>query len=440
MAPHHSRCTPYNVTENDNQPAAAPPPPRKARVTQFGFRARLFLILSLFALLPALVLTIAWGATFSSILPLVTEGAAWDSVAASGQRVLVEMRKTPLTEQQQRALRDHEQELNISLTQARRFRYLAMRAPPVVLLLAAIGLGLVALIASRVAGHLSRQLSRPLHELVGWTDLIARGEALPGGAARRGAPEFEVLREQMRAMAAELERGRERELEAERLRAFRESARRVAHELKNPLTPIRFAVDRLRREAPPTLGETVEVLATEANRLETMARSFAQFGRLPEGATSAVDVEELVRSTARSTIPEGVAVEVSVDPAVPMVRGQYDALARALTNVLINAVEACQQNGRIGVVVDRTILADGRPAVRIAVKDSGCGIPADRLARIWEPYVTDKPGGTGLGLAIARQTIVAHHGAVDAASTVGKGTEIRFILPISDDGMSRETS
>ena len=429
---------PYVVPEIETPPDNEITAARRIRAARFGFRGRLFLVLSLFALLPALLLTVVWGATVSSILPIVTEGAAWDSVAASGQRVLVEMRKRPLTEQQQRALREHEQELNISLTQARRFRYLAMRAPPVVLMLAFLGLGLVALIASRVAGHLSRQLSRPLHELVGWTDLIARGEALPEGPPRRGAPEFEVLREQMRVMAAELEQGRERELEAARLRAFRESARRVAHELKNPLTPIRFAVDRLRRDAPEHLTETVEVLATEANRLETMARSFAQFGRLPEGTASAVDLEELVRSTARATIPEGMTLDVSVNNETPMVHGHYDSLARALTNVLINAVEACQQNGRIAVRLDKATLDDGRAAVRIAVRDTGCGIPADRLARIWEPYVTDKPAGTGLGLAIARQTIVAHHGAVDAESKPGEGTEISFILPVTGDGMPRE--
>ena len=85
--------------------------------------------------------------------------------------------------------------------------------------------------------------------------------------------------------------------------ALRESARQVAHELKNPLTPIRFAVERLRRDAPPELAETVEVLAIESQRLEAMARSFAQFGRLPEGPRAEVDVGELVRYTARATIP-----------------------------------------------------------------------------------------------------------------------------------------
>ena len=92
-----------------------------------------------------------------------------------------------------------------------------------------------------------------------------------------------MLRDGMRQMATDVEAGRARAVEAERLAAFRESARQVAHELKNPLTPIRFAVDRLKRGVPPELADTVEVLSTESARLEAMARSFAQFGRLPEG-------------------------------------------------------------------------------------------------------------------------------------------------------------
>src|SRR5205085_6889286 len=131
---------------------------------------------------------------------------------------------------------------------------------------------------------------------------IGRGEPLPTAPPRRGAPEFEVLRQRMREMASELELGRSRALEAERAATLRESARQVAHELKNPLTPIRFAVDRLRRDAPPELAETVEVLAIESRRLEEMARSFSQFGRLPEGPMADVELGELARYSARSTV------------------------------------------------------------------------------------------------------------------------------------------
>jgi signal transduction histidine kinase len=402
-----------------------------------SFRTRLILYLILFAVIPASVLMLGGAALVGRALPLVSGSGAWERVATSGSRAIEAVREATLTPGQREALAGHEQELNASLEQARRFRYLAERAPLVVAALALLGSGVLALIASRVAAHLSRQLSRPLTELVGWTELIARGRPLPEHPPKkRGAPEFEVLRRRMRRMAGELEAARERELEAERLEAFRETARRVAHELKNPLTPIRFAVERLRREAPPALHETVEVLAVESERLERMARSFSQFGRLPEGPMSDVDLGELARYTARATVPGHVPLSVEVEEGVPMVRGHHDALARALSNVLINAVEACgEDGGSVQVRVARTARR-GEEVVELRVRDSGRGIPPQQLAQIWEPYATFKPGGTGLGLAIARQTVQAHRGDVEATSEVGRGTEIRFVLPVNGTSAS----
>ncbi len=281
---------------------------------------------------------------------------------------------------------------------------------------------------SRVAGHLTRQLSRPLDELVGWTGRIARGEPVPDHSGIHGAPEFEVLRTRMRTMATQLEAGRAKALETERLRAFRESSRQFAHELKNPLTPIRFALSRLRRDAPAELRDAIDVLTTETERLESMARSFAQFGRLPEGPAADVDVGDLVGYTARSTVPERFTLSLDV-PAGSVVRGNYDALSRALSNVLLNAVDACGEQGAIGVSVRPAIVRDA-PALRIAVRDNGSGIPPERLANIWEPYITHKTGGTGLGLAIARQAVEAHGGEVFASSRGGE-TEIGFLLPVN---------
>lgn len=396
-----------------------------------GFRGRLFLILLAFALVPSILITVAWNATGSFMLPFVTGTAAWDSVADTGERALAAARSAPLTPPERAALDVHERNLRRSVVNSRQADFLLRRGARMIGLFTLVILLIIGLIASRVAGHLSRNLSRPLQELVGWTALIGRGEALPNAPPRRGAPEFEVLRRRMRGMADELELGRSRALEAERASALRESARQVAHELKNPLTPIRFAVERLRREAPPQLAETVDVLSTESERLERLARSFAQFGRLPEGPRADVDVGELARYTARATIPPEVEANVDVAADVPMIRGHHDALARALSNVMLNAVDACKQSGRIDVQVRRA-RHNGTDGVEIVVSDSGCGIPPERLSRIWEPYYTSKTGGTGLGLAIARQTVLAHDGRVSATSTMGKGTEIRFVLPRGD--------
>ena len=394
-----------------------------------GFRTRLFVILALFAVLPSVVLTLIYGRTLTRTLETVSGSTAWERAGETGADVVRIARSKPLSDDERALVDAHEQELNESLTRSAQLRQLAGEAPPVIAFFALLGLLFIVIVASRIAGHLSRQLSRPLQELVGWTEQIARGESVPAGPSRRGAPEFEMLRQRMRRMAREITLGRARALEAERLGAFRETARQVAHELKNPLTPIRFAVERLKRDASPDLHETVEVLAVESARLEAMAKSFAQFGRLPEGPPSGIDVADMVRYSATATVPPTVSLALHIEDGLPLLHGHHDALARALSNVLINAVEACRDNGTIAVRVGRTTL-NGGEALEIVVRDSGCGIPEEHLARIWEPYVTHKSGGTGLGLAIARQTIIAHRGEATANSAVGAGTEIRFVLPV----------
>src|SRR5690606_33849298 len=286
-------------------------------------------------------------------------------------------------------------------------------------------------------GHLSRQLSRPLDELVGWTDSIAKGDPLPVTPPRRGAPEFEILRERMREMAVDLAAGRERELEVERLRAFRDTTRHIAHELKNPLTPIRFAVARLRKDAPASLAEPVEVLDVESARLERMAKDFSHFGRLLEGQPAPVDVAELVRYASRSVVPPDVPLSVDVQHDLPMVAGHHDALARAVSNVLLNALDACMQGAENGLASGIAVSAHSRPlhrrpGVLITLADSGAGIPPDVLEHIWEPYVTTKPTGTGLGLAIVRQVVAAHDGMVFAEPEDSGGTRISLHLPAID--------
>lgn len=399
---------------------------------QLGFRGRLFIILLLFALVPSIVLTTAWAASWL-VLPYTSSASAWDSVAATGARAITVARSHHLSPRDSVVVSAHEEALKVSQLRSKQAGFLFGRVWVLGALASVLALALLYVVASRVAGHLSRSLSRPVQELMGWTSRIAAAKALPEGDPARGAPEFQVLRDRMREMADGLERGRRAALEAERLSALRETARQVAHELKNPLTPIRFAVDRLRREAPPALQESVEVLAIESARLDELARSFAQFGRLPEGPRAPVDLGELARYTARAAVPPGVHLDISVAEDVPLISGHHDALSRALSNVMLNAVEACRNGGEIFVDVSRVSPNGNKaatPAVALTVRDTGCGIPADRLSRIWEPYVTYKSGGTGLGLAIVRQTIEAHEGEVGAESEPGKGTTIKFIFPL----------
>jgi len=392
-----------------------------------GFRGRLFVFLLTFALVPSILLAIGWAATTRMVLPMIG-GGAWDSVVSTGQRAIEGARERPRAAETKQALIEHEQRLEEGLRFSRGGALLTRNLRPLVIGGTIVLIVILGVLATNIAGHLSRALTRPLQEVVEWTDLIAKGEKLPEGPPKKGAPEFQLLRLRMQRMASELRLGRQRAVEAERAAALRESARQVAHELKNPLTPIRFAVARLKRHSTPEIAEAVEVLELETQRLDAMARSFAQFGKLPEGPRAPVDLGELVRYAARATTAPGVDIEVDVADDAPMIEGHYDALSRAVANVVINAVDACDGQGQVVLSVTRADL-DGRDAAVVTVSDTGRGIEPEKLPHVFEPYVTTKPGGTGLGLAIVRQTILAHDGRVDASSVPGSGTSIRMVLP-----------
>jgi signal transduction histidine kinase len=247
---------------------------------------------------------------------------------------------------------------------------------------------------------------------------------LPIKESSRGPAEFATLREALRDMQRGLEQARAGELEAERLRAFSEVARRVAHEMKNPLTPIRLAVLQLSRSASPETREVLDVIAVESARLEAMAREFAELGRLPEGVAAPVDLPELLDDLLKSTVPETMVRRLEVGDGVTPVIGYYDPLRRAFSNLLRNAVEACHGRGEIIVTVRRL---DGEIEVRVA--DNGPGILADRREVIFQPYYTEKGDGTGLGLTIVRQTIEQHHGSVTVSDTPGGGATFMTRIP-----------
>jgi len=341
-----------------------------------------------------------------------------EAVGTSGRVLLQTLDSTRLTLRERRALRDHARKLNAALTSFQRAETFGRYYYA--------GLGLVVFLAGagflyasvRLGGHLSRQLSRPIEELIGWTGNLRRSEPLPPDRPRRGAPEFEALRTALREMAESLGRARAQEIESERLRAFRETARRVAHEMRNPLTPIRLAVSQLSRAPSPGQREAIDVLIAESGRLEQLAREFTEFGRLPEGPAAPVDIPELLAELARTTLPPSMTTRLTLDPATLPLLGHYDPLRRAFSNIIRNAVEACEGVGELEIAAG----PDGaRPGVRVEIRDHGPGIPAEIRRRIFDPYTTAKSGGTGLGLALAKQTVDMHGGTIEVGDTPGGG-------------------
>jgi two-component system nitrogen regulation sensor histidine kinase NtrY len=391
---------------------------------RLSFHQRILLILICLGALPTALAILGWGLTIRSSARAPGARDAVESLAASGRLLLHTIDSTRLRPPERQALAEHAGRLNTAIGQFQRAntfsRYYYAGLGLVILLL-----GAAFVYASiRFGGHLSRQLSRPIEELIGWTGNIRRMEPLPPDQPRRGAPEFAALRTALREMAATLERARSQEIEAERLRAFQETARRVAHEMRNPLTPMRLAVAQLARSGSSEHREAIDVLAAESDRLEQLAREFTEFGRLPEGPAAAVDFTELLAELARTSLPATMQARVQLDPATPTVLGHYDPLRRAFSNILRNAAEACGEKGELEI----TAAPDDGGGVRIEIRDHGPGVPPDMAERIFDPYYTGKAGGTGLGLALVKQTIEMHGGTIRLSPTPGGGATFQVRL------------
>lgn len=393
-----------------------------------SFERRLRTALVLFSILPSLLLLGAGTYLLSATVARTDSLGAWERIAASG-RVLVGRAEASGDPALAAAGARHREELSASLTQARRWEFLLGRAL-VALPLAAVLLGAVlAWLAFRASRGIAHGLSRPVGELVGWAGRVGRGEALPppGAAATGGEDEFGILRAAFRRMEAELAASRARALETERMRTWVSMARGVAHELKNPLTPMRLAVRTLEARGSagdPAAREALEVIAAESARLEELARSFAQLGRMPEGPASEIDLPEMLDYLLRTHLPPEVQPRLRAAVELSPVMGHYDALSRAFANLLLNAADAVGGAGAVTVVARS--LGD---RVEVRVTDTGPGIAPENLERIWEPDFTTKSRGTGLGLALVRQTVRAHGGEVAARNRPEGGAEFRVLLP-----------
>lgn len=380
---------------------------------------------------PALLVLAVGGWALAASLDIAGALGPWEEVAASGRRV-VELAEPAGDSALGAALDQHRAALSQSLTQARRWAFLGERfigALPWLVLTAAALLVALAYAATRV---LARQLARPIEELVAVADRLGKGEPLPE-LSRTSIQEVRVLDAALRGAARDLTAARERAVAAERVRVWGEMARRVAHEMKNPLTPLRMAGHRLKRleAGDARMAEVLEVIEHEVGRLEELAGRFSWLGRPPEGSPTEIDLPELMASLLETDVGPGVRTTVEAPDDAPSVRGHFDALFRAFRNLVRNAVEAVADEADpwIGVSVEvEDAVPEGARWVVVRVRDNGGGLPPDAAERIFEPDFTTKTRGTGLGLALVRQAVAADGGTVVAGNRDG-GAEFVVRLP-----------
>jgi nitrogen fixation/metabolism regulation signal transduction histidine kinase len=314
-------------------------------------------------------------------------------------------------------------------------------------LMFAVLLGITILAAVGVGSFLARTVSRRVIGLERATQKVASGD-LSVRVPEAGNDEISALARAFNRMLAEVEQSRARIEYLQRISAWQEMARRLAHEIKNPLTPIQLAVQDIHRryeggdkEFRKLLDTTLEVVEDEVGTLRRLVGEFSDFARLPHAELERADLAAFLRELGdrplfaeeeRRTDPEaGLAEVIDVAFEVPgeemFVEMDRQMLRRVLINLVRNAMQAIGRSGGPGKVVVR-LATDGTDRV-LEVEDSGPGIPDDLREAVFDPYVTTRTDGTGLGLAIVKKIVVEHGGSISASRSSLGGAKLSVRLP-----------
>jgi nitrogen fixation/metabolism regulation signal transduction histidine kinase len=249
-------------------------------------------------------------------------------------------------------------------------------------------------------------------------------------------------------MTADLKRQREHLERTKKLEAWAEMARQVAHEIKNPLTPIQLSTEHLLRvyqdpnvDFKEVLKGCSDTILQQVQTLREISMEFSSFASPFPLSPEPTDMERLVKETLepyRQAPPPGVSIEIDVSPSLPMVTLDQRVIQRAIINLVENSLNAMNGGGRVLVTL-RPSHADGHDWVEMEISDTGSGIDRETLARIFEPYFSTRAAGTGLGLAIVRKAVEEHGGDISVESKIGKGTRVLIRLPVSPEQNASDT-
>jgi two-component system, NtrC family, nitrogen regulation sensor histidine kinase NtrY len=229
-------------------------------------------------------------------------------------------------------------------------------------------------------------------------------------------------------------------IQAQRATAWAEVARRLAHEIKNPLTPIQLSAERMEMKLAAKLGgEDAEALArgtrtivNQVAALKSMVDDFRDYARLPAPVLAEMDLNALVQEVLALYEASKAPISRQLAPGLPKVRADSAQMRQVLHNLVQNAQDALENRKLAGeqpIIEVRTEPADDK--VRLSVTDNGGGFPEEMMARIFEPYVTTKPRGTGLGLAIVKKIIDEHHGELAIENRSARGASVSILLPVA---------
>jgi len=283
------------------------------------------------------------------------------------------------------------------------------------------------LLAVLVSLWTTARITRPVEALATGARAVAAGDWNAQVDVRSG-DEIGVLAATFNHMTRQLLEQRDRLVQAERVAAWRELARRLAHELKNPLFPLQITVENLQRarashpeQFDEVFRESTATLLAELGKLRGIIGRFSDFAKMPRPQLEIVDLNELVRESLKLFEAQlraaGVTLRLELAADVRAIQADPSQLGRALQNLALNAIDAMPTGGTLTV---RTISQDG--GVRLEIADTGQGLTEEECDRLFTPYYTTKTHGTGLGLAIVQSVVSDHGGKIAVRGEPGRGT------------------
>jgi nitrogen fixation/metabolism regulation signal transduction histidine kinase len=290
----------------------------------------------------------------------------------------------------------------------------------------------------------SARITRPIEELAEGAREVAAGH-WDTRINLSGRDETGQLASAFNHMTQTLAAQRERLVQTERVAAWRELARRLAHELRNPLFPLQITVENMQRaqrlghdQFLEVFNESTATLRAELANLNSIVNRFSDFSKMPPPEFSRLDVNEAIRGAVRLFEPQfhevgkpTIATEYFLREGLPEIDGDLELLHKAFQNLVLNALDAMPAGGTLTF---RTM--ETQSGIRMEVSDTGKGLTPEECSRLFTPYYTTKQQGTGLGLAIVQSVVSDHRGTISVASEEGHGTTFRIELPRRQPGVS----
>jgi signal transduction histidine kinase len=306
------------------------------------------------------------------------------------------------------------------------------------------GAVLFSLLGAALGYWMAERIADPINRLTRATRRIARGN-LDARVASVASDELGRLIDDFNGMAADLKRQRTELERTQRLEAWADMARQVAHDIKNPLTPIQLSAEHARRvnidrgrPLSPVLDNCINAILSQVRLLRQIAAEFSSFASTATAHPAPTELSGLLEEVIgpyRAGLADRIAIEVRVPEDLPPIHVDRTLLARAFTNVIENALHAMPGDGQLTIQAGTLFQAGpegpgSRDVVVVEMTDTGVGMDPEALAKIFEPYFSTKATGTGLGLTIAKRNIELNGGTIAVHSEKGAGTTVTMTLPV----------